>query len=87
MADPNDSDALLLLALFQNRSVVHARELPRLTLALAPTLILPLHLYHSPLTTTTHHSPLTTLHSTFPRSRPAAPATLTPIPTLALWSP
>ena len=25
MADPNDSDALLLLALFRNRSVVHAR--------------------------------------------------------------
>ena len=83
VADPNDSDALLLLALFRNRSVVHARA--------ASTNLSPCPNPHpppSPIPLTTHnlphspHSPLTTYHSTFPRSRTPAQSP-TPAPTPA----
>ena len=62
MADPNDSDALLLLALFRNRSVVHARAA---STNLSPC---PLHPYHSPLTTFPRSR--TTYPHPHPRSHP-----------------
>ena len=70
LADPNDSDALLLLALFRNQSVVHARAASTNLSQPSP----------SPFIHTTHHSqlPLTTHHSqliTRPAPASAAPPT------------